>query len=54
MNQSKLSYSKYACCRREVQENVYDRVGTQVAQAPFGTVNTTLRNSVIIRVCMGI
>ena len=29
-------------------------VQSQVAQAPLGTVNMTLRNSVIIRVCMGI
>ena len=26
----------------------------QVAQAPLGTVNVTLHNSVIIRICMGI
>ena len=26
----------------------------QVAQAPLGTVSITLRNSVIIRVCMGV
>ena len=26
----------------------------QVARAPLGTVNMTWRNSVIIRVCMGI
>ena len=26
----------------------------QVAQAPLGTVNMTLHNSVIIRICMGI
>ena len=29
-------------------------VGPQAAQAPVGTVNITLRNSIIFRVCMGI
>lgn len=31
----------------------FSQIPTQVAQAPLGTVNMTLRNSVIIRVCMG-
>ena len=29
-------------------------VTSQVAEAPLGTVNVTLRNSVILRVCMEI
>ena len=29
-------------------------ITSQVAQAPLGTVSVTLRNSVNIRVCMGI
>ena len=45
---ARLKYAENYACSDIMQQR------QQVAQAPLGTVNITLSNSVTIRVCMGI